>query len=133
MNVKKLRVLMITDSIGHTRGYHLVSTILRDAGAEVILGGLQTPSEIASAAVQEDVDMIGYHIMCGDPATLAGTLIQELKRRSAEHIGVVVGGTVLPWRVDEVKKVGVKEVFLPSSTMQSIVDFFLGKSVAEAG
>ena len=55
---------MITDSIGHTRGYHLVSTALRDAGMEVVLGGIQVPKEIAITAMQEDVDAIGYHIMC---------------------------------------------------------------------
>ena len=119
-----LRVLMISDSTGHTRGYHLVATVLRDAGIEVVLGGVQMPKEIANTAVQEDVDAVGYHIMCGDPITLAAALLQELKRKGGEHIPVVLGGTVLPWQVDQLKQIGVKEVFLPGSTLNSIADFF---------
>ena len=77
----------------------------------VVLGGVQMPKEIASAAGQEDVDAIGYHIMCGDPASLIGALFQELRRQGGEHIPVVIGGIVLPWQVDELKQMGVKEVF----------------------
>jgi hypothetical protein len=49
----------------HQRGYWLISTSLRQAGFEVILGGIQVPKEIVATAVQEDVDIIGYHIMGG--------------------------------------------------------------------
>ena len=124
MSAERLRVLMVTDSIGHTRGYHLVSTALRDAGLEVILGGVQTPSEVAGTVVQEDVDVVGYHIMCGDPAALVSALFQEFRKRGRKDIGVVVGGTVLPWKAEELQQLGVKGVFLPGSTLKRISDFF---------
>lgn len=119
-----LRVLMITDSMGHTRGYHLVSTALRDAGVEVILGGIQTPKQIANTAIQEDVDAVGYHIMCGDPKELGTALLDELNKQGAENIAVILGGIIMPWDVEELKRTGVMEVFLPGSTLQSISDFF---------
>lgn len=119
-----LKVLMITDSNGHTRGYHLVSTALRDAGMEVIMGGVQAPREIAVTAIQEDVDVVGYHIMCGDPKALGAALLDELKVQGAENVVVILGGIIKPWDVDQLKEIGVAEVFLPGATLQSISDFF---------
>ncbi len=124
-----LKVLMITDSIGHTRGYHLVSTALRDAGIEVILGGIQVPKEIASTAIQEDVDAIGYHVMCGDPAALAQALLEELRATGGQDITLILGGIIMPWHIDDLEAMGVAKVFLPGSTLESIATFFTQKLV----
>jgi methylmalonyl-CoA mutase C-terminal domain/subunit len=120
----KLRILLANDSVGHTRGYYLIAQTLREAGMEVILGGVQMPREIAITSIQEDVDVIGYHIMCGEPKILVQELFKELKKRGAAETPVVIGGIVPPWQISELEQMGVKKVFLPGSSLRAIIEFF---------
>ncbi|MFP3143626.1 MAG: cobalamin B12-binding domain-containing protein [Caldisphaera sp.] len=108
---------------GHDRGAKVIARALKDAGFEVIYTGIrQTPEQIVSAALQEDVDVIGVSILSGAHIHHMNKLMEELKNAGAEDIPVVVGGTIPVIDVDELKKIGVKEVFLPGESLNRIVD-----------
>ena len=108
---------------GHDRGAKVIARALKDAGFEVIYTGIrQTPEQIVSAALQEDVDVRGVSILSGAHVHHMNKLMEELKNAGAEDIPVVVGGTIPIIDVDELKKIGVKEVFLPGESLNRIVD-----------
>ena len=109
---------------GHDRGAKIIARVLRDAGMEVIYTGLrQTPAMIASAAVQEDVDVIGLSILSGAHNTLAPQLMELLKKSGMNDAIVVLGGTIPAIDIPDLKKAGIAEVFLPGTPTQAIVDF----------
>jgi methylmalonyl-CoA mutase C-terminal domain/subunit len=112
---------------GHDRGVKLIARALRDAGMEVIYTGLhQTPEQIVSTAVQEDVDAIGLSVLSGAHNTLFLRVLELLKEQSAEDI-VLFGGGIIPDE-DQVtlKRAGVKAMFGPGAPMSAIVDFVKG-------
>jgi methylmalonyl-CoA mutase C-terminal domain/subunit len=115
------KVLLIRDDELHTRGYYVVAQALREAGMEVVLGGVQTPSEAATTAAQEDVDLIGYHIMTGAPAILLEMLFQKMGDAGVK-VPVVVGGTLAAEEIPRLKALGVAEVFLPGATVEDLVE-----------
>ena len=96
MPEKKIRVLIAKPGLdGHDRGAKVIARALRDAGMEVIYTGLrQTPEMIATAAVQEDVDVIGLSILSGAHNTIVPRIHALLRERRAEHILLVLGGTI---------------------------------------
>jgi methylmalonyl-CoA mutase, C-terminal domain len=122
---KKIRVLIAKPGLdGHDRGAKVIARALRDAGMEVIYTGLrQTPEMIASAAVQEDVDVIGLSILSGAHNTLCPQLMQLLREKGMDDVIVLLGGIIPEADVDGLKKVGIAEVFLPGTSTQDIVDF----------
>src|SRR6266511_5880755 len=93
---KKLRVLVAKVGLdGHDRGVKIVARALRDAGIEVIYLGIHnTPAEIASAALQEDVDAIGLSVHSAAHMTLFGEVMRLLKKNKAQGIVVFGGGIV---------------------------------------
>jgi len=119
---RKPRVLLVRDDELHTRGYWVVAQGLRDGGIEVILGGVQTPREIVAAAMQEDVDIIGYHIMTGAAEILLPMLFDKMKE-SGVDVDVIVGGIVPLKYETKFKELGVREIFKPNSTLDSINEF----------
>ena len=120
MSPKKF--LLSRDDLTHQRGYWLVATILKQSGFEVILGGVQVPKEIAETAIQEDVDMIGYHIMQGSPKILVPLLLDEMKEKGLENIPVVIGGIIPDKDEKIVRDAGVSEVFQPLTPMNTITE-----------
>ena len=81
---------------GHDRGIKVVARLLRDAGMEVVYTGLfQTPATVASAAIQEDVDVVGLSMLSGAHMTLAPLVVEALRERGSD-IPVVLGGIVPP-------------------------------------
>ena len=109
---------------GHDRGAKVVARALRDAGMEVIYTGLhQTPEMIVRSAIQEDVQAIGLSILSGAHMTLFPVLIELLKKENASDIIVFGGGIIPKGDVDKLKQLGVKEIFLPGASTQSIVDW----------
>jgi len=109
---------------GHNRGAQVVAYGLRDAGMEVIYTGLrQTPEMIASAAVQEDVDVIGLSILSGAHNTLCARLMELLHAKGMTDVTVLIGGIIPEADIADLKKIGIAEVFLPGTTTQAIVDF----------
>ena len=123
--VRKKRVLLAKPGVdGHDIGVKLVAHALRDAGAEVIyLGKFKTAEQIATAALQEDVDIIGISCL-GDHLVHAAKLLDVL-RKSNVHIPVVVGGVMPLSDVDALKQMGVSGVFPAGTTLTAITDFIM--------
>jgi len=119
------RVLMAKPGLdGHWRGIIVVSMALRDAGMEVVYGGNMTPAEIAEAATQEDVDVVGLSILAPGHLRLISETLDALNRRGIGDVPVVVGGAIPEEDVAPLKRSGVLEVFRPGSDLADIVAFF---------
>lgn len=133
MTDKKIRVLIAKPGLdGHDRGAKVIARALRDAGMEVIYTGLrQTPEMIASAAVQEDVDVIGLSILSGAHNALCPRLMELLREKGMSDVTVLIGGIIPEADIPGLKKVGIAEVFLPGTSTQDIVDF-IRKRFADA-
>jgi methylmalonyl-CoA mutase C-terminal domain/subunit len=129
MAEKKIRVLIAKPGLdGHDRGAKVIARALRDAGMEVIYTGLrQTPEMIASAAVQEDVDVIGLSILSGAHNTLCPQLMELLRQKDMTDVTVLVGGIIPDADIADLKKAGIAEVFLPGASTQDIVKFIRGR------
>jgi methylmalonyl-CoA mutase, C-terminal domain len=122
---KKLRVLIGKVGLdGHDRGVKIVAQALRDAGMEVVyLGVHNTPQEIVSAALQEDVDAIGLSIHSAAHVTLFREVSNLLKKNGSNRIVVFGGGIVPQEDIDALKKLGVKKIFTPGTPLDEIVQF----------
>jgi len=108
---------------GHDRGLKVVSILLRDQGFEVInLGCYQMAMAIVSAAEQEDVDAIGLSVLGDEYRVYVPRIKNLLKEKGLDHIAFIVGGTIPPEEVEELKKMGVDAVFLPGTLIGSIVE-----------
>ena len=109
---------------GHDRGAKVIARALRDAGMEVIYTGLrQTPEQIASAALQEDADVIGLSILSGAHNHIAPRLMQLLREKGLDDVLVVIGGIIPDVDIPKLTAIGVKGIFLPGTPMQEIIDF----------
>jgi len=112
---------------GHDRGVKLIARALRDAGMEVIYTGLhQTPEQVVSTAIQEDVDAIGLSILSGAHNTLFRCVLELLKEQDAEDIVVFGGGIIPDDDLRALKAAGVRALFRPGTPMNEIVDFVKG-------
>ncbi|MBO8139765.1 MAG: cobalamin B12-binding domain-containing protein [Thermosipho sp. (in: Bacteria)] len=120
----KIRVLIAKPGLdGHDRGAKVVAKALRDAGMEVIYTGLrQTPEQIVKTAIQEDVDLIGLSILSGAHMNICPKLLELMKENDIENIPVFVGGIVPPDDAEELKRMGIKEVFGPGTPLSTIVE-----------
>jgi methylmalonyl-CoA mutase C-terminal domain/subunit len=121
---RKIRVLMTKAGLdGHDRGLKVVSVLLRDHGFEVVsLGCYQTAAAIVSAAEQEDVDVIGLSVLGEEYRVYVPRIRSLLKERGLDHVVFIVGGTVPPEEIDEIKKAGADAVFLPGTLIGSVVE-----------
>ena len=135
MTEKKIRVLIAKPGLdGHDRGAKVIARALRDAGMEVIYTGLrQTPEMIASAAVQEDVDVIGLSILSGAHNTICPRLMDLLRAKGMNDVTVLIGGIIPDTDIPALKQAGIAEVFLPGTTTQSIIDFIRERAAARQG
>jgi methylmalonyl-CoA mutase, C-terminal domain len=122
---QKIRVLVAKPGLdGHDRGAKVIARALRDAGMEVIYTGLrQTPEMIASAAVQEDVDVIGLSILSGAHNTICPQLMNLLREKGMNDVTVLVGGIIPEADIPAMKQSGIAEIFLPGTSTQDIVTF----------
>ncbi len=125
MSEPRIRVLVAKPGLdGHDRGAKIVARALRDAGMEVIYTGLrQAPEQIASAALQEDVDAIGISILSGAHNTIVPRICALLRSQGMEDVLVVVGGIIPDEDIAGLKQAGVAEVFQPGASTQAIVEF----------
>ena len=123
--MRKLRVVIAKPGLdGHDRGAKVIARALRDAGMEVIYTGLrQTPEMIASAALQEDADVIGLSILSGAHNHIAPRLMELLKAKGLDDVLVVIGGIIPDVDIPRLTAIGVKGIFLPGTPMQHIIDF----------
>jgi methylmalonyl-CoA mutase, C-terminal domain len=122
---RQIRVVVAKPGLdGHDRGAKIIARALRDAGMEVIYTGLhQTPEQIVETVLQEDADAVGLSILSGAHMTLVPRIASLLKDEGAEDVVLVVGGTIPNDDIDELKQVGVAEVFTPGAPVQGIVDY----------
>ncbi len=120
-----LRVMIAKPGLdGHDRGAKVLARALRDAGMEVIYTGIRrTPSEIAEAAVEEDVDVLGLNCLSGAHMSLFPKVIEELKARGADDIIIIASGIIPEEDSEKLKALGIREVFGPGSSVKEIVDF----------
>jgi methylmalonyl-CoA mutase C-terminal domain/subunit len=108
---------------GHDRGVKLLARACRDAGMEVIYGGVrQSVDEIAMAAVQEDVDVIGVSNHSGLLVELCEQLLQRLADEGAGDKPIVAGGTLVGAEAEKLSQMGVRAVFGPGSSIDEIVE-----------
>lgn len=107
---------------GHDRGAKVIARALRDGGMEVIYTGLhQTTEAIVRAAIQEDVDCIGLSILSGAHMTLFPDLLEKLKKEGADDIIVFGGGIIPKDDIEQLKKLGVREIFIPGTHTQDVI------------
>lgn len=123
-NTQPIRVMIAKVGLdGHDRGVKIVARCLRDAGMDVIYTGLhRTPEEVALAAVQEDVDILGISILSGAQMTVFPRMLALLRDRHGSDIAVVGGGVMPDEDVSELKRMGVSEILLQDTPPQAIVE-----------
>ena len=122
---KKIRVIIAKPGLdGHDRGAKYIARALRDAGMEVIYTGIrQTPEQIVSAAIQEDVSVMGLSLLSGAHNFLFPKVAELLKERGAEDILLFGGGVIPDDDIEFLQKQGFKAIFTPGTTAQEVVDF----------
>ncbi len=123
--MRPIRVVVAKPGLdGHDRGAKVVAAALRDAGMEVIYTGLhQTPEMIASAAVQEDADVIGLSILSGAHMTLIPRVRQLVNDQGREDILITGGGIIPKEDMDALKEIGVGRLFGPGTPTAELVDY----------
>ncbi len=132
MSDRKIRVLIAKPGLdGHDRGAKVVARGLRDAGMEVIYLGIRlTPEQIAEAAIQEDVDVVGISGLSGAHKVLFPKTVRLIRERGGKDI-VVVGGGIIPDKdIPELKEAGIAHIFGPGTSLEQIVKI-IKKTVKE--
>ena len=126
---RKIRVLAAKPGLdGHDRGIKVICAALRDAGMEVIYTGLrQTPEQIVSAAVQEDVDVIAMSCLSGAHGYLFSRVIEILKDKGISDILVLGGGIIPEEDVPGLKGAGIAEIFGPGTDTNDIASYIREK------
>lgn len=120
---RKIRILVAKPGLdGHDRGARVIARAYRDAGFEVVYTGLhQTPEQIVAAALQEDVDLIGLSVLSGAHMYLFKRVLELLKANKADDVMVIGGGIIPKEDIPKLKKLGIKEIFLPGTSLDTIV------------
>ena len=123
--MRPIRVLVAKPGLdGHDRGAKVVAAALRDAGMEVIYTGLhQTPEMIATAAVQEDVDVVGLSILSGAHMTLIPRVIELLRAQGRDDVLITGGGIIPREDMDALERDGTGKLFGPGTPTTELVDY----------
>ncbi len=123
--MRPIRVLVAKPGLdGHDRGAKVVAAALRDAGMEVIYTGLhQTPEMIATAAVQEDVDVVGLSILSGAHMTLFPKVRALLHDQGRDDILITGGGIIPKEDMDALRAQGIGELFGPGTPTTALIDY----------
>ena len=122
---ERIRVLVAKPGLdGHDRGAKIIARAFRDAGFEVIYTGLrQTPEQVVSAALQEDVDVIGLSVLSGAHMTLVPRILELMKKEKLDDVLVVIGGIIPDPDIPKLKTLGVSEVFQPGASTDDIIKY----------
>jgi methylmalonyl-CoA mutase C-terminal domain/subunit len=125
---KKIRVVVAKPGLdGHDRGAKIIARAFRDAGMEVIYTGLhQTPEQIVETVIQEDADAVGLSILSGAHMTLVPRIMELMSEQGVDDVVVTLGGTIPADDIEELKTLGVAEVFGPGASTQQAIDFIRG-------
>ncbi len=122
---RRIRILVAKPGLdGHDRGARVIARAFRDAGFEVVYTGChQTPEQIVSTAIQEDVDMVGLSILSGAHAYSFPKVIELLREQKADDV-TVIGGGIFPLEdIPVLKQAGIREIFEPGAKLQDIIDW----------
>ena len=124
-NSRPIRVLVAKPGLdGHDRGAKVVAAALRDAGMEVIYTGLhQTPEMIATAAVQEDVDVVGLSILSGAHMTLFPRVRALLDEQGRSDVLLTGGGIIPREDIEALAQRGVGKLFGPGTPTTDLIDY----------
>ena len=122
---RPIRVLVAKPGLdGHDRGAKVVAAALRDAGMEVIYTGLhQTPEMIATAAVQEDVDVVGLSILSGAHMTLFPRVLDLMREQGRDDVLLTGGGIIPKEDIERLRALGVGELFGPGTPTSALIDY----------
>jgi methylmalonyl-CoA mutase, C-terminal domain len=120
-----IRVLIAKVGLdGHDRGAKVIASFLRDAGMEVIYTGLrQTPEMVVSAALQEDVDVIGVSILSGAHMTVFPKIIGLMKEKGMENVLLTGGGIIPDEDMKKLNALGVGKLFAPGTDTRLIISY----------
>ena len=123
MAKRRLRIMVAKPGLdGHDRGARVLARCFRDAGYETIYTGChQTPEEIASAAIQEDIDCLGLSCMSGAHRYLFPATVERLKELGGNDIQVIGGGIIPKADYQMLYDAGLKGVFVPGITLDDII------------
>jgi methylmalonyl-CoA mutase C-terminal domain/subunit len=123
--LRPIRVLIAKPGLdGHDRGAKVVAAALRDAGMEVIYTGLhQTPEMIATAAVQEDVDVVGLSILSGAHMTLIPRVRELLAEMGRDDVLLTGGGIIPKEDIEALQRQGVGKLFGPGTPTTDLIDY----------
>ncbi|MGE5800423.1 MAG: cobalamin B12-binding domain-containing protein [Syntrophaceae bacterium] len=123
MAERKLRVMVAKPGLdGHDRGARVLARCFRDAGYEVIYTGChQTPEQIVSAVVQEDVDLLGLSCLSGAHRYLYPAVTKLLKDKGVDDVTVIGGGIIPEQDFQLMYDAGLKAIFVPGATLESII------------
>ncbi len=122
---RPIKVLIAKPGLdGHDRGAKVLARGLRDEGFEVVYTGLrQTPEMVATAALQEDVDVVGLSILSGAHMTLLPRICRLLAQAGLDDVLVTAGGIIPEVDVPALREAGVSAVFGPGTTIAQVADF----------
>jgi methylmalonyl-CoA mutase, C-terminal domain len=125
MPERKIRVMVAKPGLdGHDRGARVLARCFRDAGFEVVYTGChQTPEQIAAAAIQEDVDLVGLSCLSGAHRVLFPKVVEILREKGASDITVIGGGIIPEQDFPLLYNAGIKAIFTPGASLDSIVDW----------
>jgi methylmalonyl-CoA mutase C-terminal domain/subunit len=125
MPERKIRVMVAKPGLdGHDRGARILARCFRDAGFEVVYTGChQTPEQIAAAAIQEDVDLVGLSCLSGAHRVLFPRVVELLREKDAEDITVIGGGIIPEQDFAMLYASGIKAIFTPGASLDSIVEW----------
>jgi len=125
MTNRPLKVLIAKPGLdGHDRGAKVLARGLRDEGFEVVYTGLrQTPEMIVTAALQEDVDVVGLSILSGAHLTLLPRICALMRERGLDDVLVTAGGIIPDEDVPPLREAGVAAVFGPGTTIAQVADY----------
>jgi methylmalonyl-CoA mutase C-terminal domain/subunit len=123
--MRPIRVLVAKPGLdGHDRGAKVVAAALRDAGMEVIYTGLhQTPEMIATAAIQEDVDVVGLSILSGAHMTLFPRVLELLKAQGRDDVLITGGGIIPKEDMDALHAMGTGKLFGPGTPTTELIEY----------
>lgn len=122
---RKIRVMVAKPGLdGHDRGARVLARCFRDAGFEVIYTGChQTPEQVAAAAIQEDVDLVGLSCLSGAHRVLFPRVVELLREKNADDIAVIGGGIIPEQDFQMLYDAGIQAIFTPGASLDSIVEW----------
>jgi len=125
MSERKVRIMVAKPGLdGHDRGARVLARAFRDAGFEVIYTGChQSPEQIAAAAIQEDVDVVGLSCLSGAHRYLFPRVVELLKGQGADDITVIGGGIIPEADFPFLYEAGIKTIFTPGAKLDAIVEW----------